>query len=266
MAVINSWVIRDVPLATFVEPITRKPFGYLSDVKTSDLTVSSETVYAKGGSGNPNIIGFNSNKQAKFNISNAVFDNTMIATQTGNPIVKGSKAIQQREILTIATNSATLTYTPVSTSGAIVAVFKREVDGSHGTELTFTATTVATGQYTHSSAKSLGFFTGDLANGEKIIVYYMTNTDATAQTITVSTNKFPSAFGLILDTIAKSPYDGKDYRVQFNIYLAKAEDNWTISMAADGEPSAHTMPIECLKQAGQDDYFTMTVFDGTALT
>ncbi|OPH47622.1 hypothetical protein BC351_10560 [Paenibacillus ferrarius] len=266
MAAINSWVIRDVPLATFVEPVTRKPFAYLSDVKTSDLTVSSDTVYAKGGSGNPNIIGFNSNKQAKFNISNAVFDNTAIALQTGNPIIKGAKAIQQREVLTVATNSATLTYTPVSTTGAIVGVFKRNPDGSHGAEITFTASTVATTQYTHSSSKTLGFFAGDFAAGEQVIVYYMTNTDALAQTIVVSTNKFPSAFGLVLDTVAKSPYDGKDYRVQFNIYLCKAEDNWTISMSADGDPSAHTMPIECLKQAGQTDYFTMTVFDGTTLT
>lgn len=266
MAAPNSWVIRDVPKATFVDVVTRKPLFYLSDLKTSQLDNSAETVYARGGTGNPKIVGFSSNREARIELSNAVFDNAAIAMMTGNNVLKGAKAIQQREVLTVTTNSATLTYTPVSPTGALIAVFKMNPDGSHGEELTFTSSTVATGQYTHATAKSIGFFAGDLPNNSKIIAYYNTNTDATAATITISADKFASSFGLVLDAIVKSPYDGKDYLAQINIYSAKAEDAWSISMAAEGDPSEHSMPIEILKQAGQTDMYTITLYDGSLLT
>ncbi|GFN32600.1 hypothetical protein [Paenibacillus xylaniclasticus] len=261
----NSWVIRDVPKMTFVDVSTRKPLFYLSDLKTSQLENTAETVYARGGTGNPKIVGFSSNREAKLNVSNAVFDNAALAMMTGNNVLKGAKPIQQRDVLVVNSNSATLKYTPANTTGAIVAVFKKNPDGSHGEEINYTSTTVATGQYTRT-AKVLNFFAGDLPNNSEIIAYYNTNTDATAQTITISSDKFAGSFGLVLDAVVKSPYDQKDYYAQINIWAAKMEDNWSIAMAADGDPSEHSMPIELLKQAGRDDLYTITLYDGNLLT
>jgi hypothetical protein len=48
MAAPNSWVIRDVPKATFVDVVTRKPLFWLSDLKTSGLDNTATTVYARG--------------------------------------------------------------------------------------------------------------------------------------------------------------------------------------------------------------------------
>lgn len=218
------------------------------------------------GTGNPKIVGFSSNREAKLNLSNAVFDNAAIAMMTGNNVLKGVKAIQQRDVLPVTTNTATLKYTPVSTTGALVAVFKYNADGTHGTELTYTSTAVATGQYSHTSAKSIGFFAGDIANGDQIVAYYNTNTDATAQTITISSDKFAGTFGLVLDAVVKSPFDKRDYLAQINISACKMEDNWSITMAADGDPSEHQMPVEILKPAGSADMYTITLLDGTLLT
>lgn len=53
MATPNSWVIRDVPKVTAVDVVTRIPLFYLTDLKTSGLENSAETVYARGGTGNP---------------------------------------------------------------------------------------------------------------------------------------------------------------------------------------------------------------------
>jgi hypothetical protein len=265
MAAPNSWVIRDVPKATFVDVVSRKPLFWLSDLKTSGLDNTAETVYARGGTGNPKIVGFSSNREAKVNLENAVFDNGALALMTGNPLWTGAKSVQQREVLIVASNSVSLQFTPSNGTGAIVAIYKSNPDGSHGTEINYTATTVATGQYSRA-AKVITFFAGELANGTKVIAYYNVNTDATAKTITISSDKFAGSFGLVLDAIVKSPFDQKDYLAQINIPSAKMEDNWSLTMAAEGDPSAHTMPIEILKQAGSTDFYTITLYDGTLLT
>lgn len=48
MAAPSQWVIRDVPKATFVDVVTRKPMFYLTDLKSSQLDNTAETVYARG--------------------------------------------------------------------------------------------------------------------------------------------------------------------------------------------------------------------------
>ncbi|MFD0587819.1 hypothetical protein ACFQZE_07375 [Paenibacillus sp. GCM10027627] len=265
MSAPNQWVVRDVPKATFVDVVTRKPYFWLQDLKTSGLENTAETVYARGGTGNPKIVGFSSNREARVNLENAVFDNSALAMMTGNSLWTGEKTVQQREVLAVSTNSATLNFTPSNGTGAIIAVFKENPDGSHGTEFTFTSTTLATGQYSRT-AKVLSFFAGDLTAGSKVIVYYNTKTDETAKTITVSSDKFAGSFGLVLDAIVKSPYDKKDYLAQINIPTAKMEDNWSLTMAADGDPSVHTMPIEILKPSNSNDMYTITLYDGTLLS
>jgi len=265
MAAPQQWFIRDVPKATFVNIATGKPMFYLTDLKTSGIENSGETVYARGGTGNAKLAGFSSNREAKINLESASFDNRAIALMTGNGLLTSSSPIWKREVLIVTTNAATLTYTPVSTTGALIAVFKMNADGTEGTELNFTASTVATGQYTHGSAKSLGFFSGDLANGSSIIVYYLTNTDATAQTITISSDKFAGSFKLILDAIVRGN-DKIDYLAQYEFPTVKMEDSFSFSMASEGDPSVFTMPIEVLRPQNSTTMYTMKIFDGGLLT
>ncbi|WP_217595304.1 hypothetical protein [Cohnella sp. GbtcB17] len=263
MTALNQWVIRDVPKATFVDVATRKPLFYLSDLKTSQLENTAETVYARGGSGNPKIVGFSSTRDAKITMSNAVFDNAALAMMTGNDVLKGVKAVQQRDVLEVSSDKATLNFTP-SGSGALVAVFKLNEDGTHGEEIEFASSTVAAGEYSRT-AKVLSFHASELADGAKIVAYYNTNTDSSAQTITISADKFAGSFGLVLDAIVKSPYDQKDYLAQIEIGAAKMEDNWNIQMQATGDPSEHSMPISILKRPGQQDLYKITLYDGSQL-
>lgn len=263
MAAPQSWVIRDVPRATFVEVDTRKPLFYLDNLKTSGLENSAETVYARGGTGNPKIVGFSSNREARLELENAVFDNAALAMMTGNNVVKGVATVGQREVLAVASDKVTVPFTPKGSK--IKAVFVRNPDGSHGEEITLADGVLDAGEYT-LSGKVITFDAGEFADGKEVIVYYDADTDATANTITISADKFAGSFGLLLDVIVKSPYDLKDYAAQIEVYTAKMEDSWSLSMAADGDPSVHTMPIEILKQAGRDDMYKMVIFDGDQLT
>jgi hypothetical protein len=48
MAIANRWAVRNVAKATFMNPTTDKMLTYLENLKSSDIQVSSETVYARG--------------------------------------------------------------------------------------------------------------------------------------------------------------------------------------------------------------------------
>ena len=48
MAIANRWAVRNVAKATMYHASTGKMVAYLENLKTSGLTTSSTTVYARG--------------------------------------------------------------------------------------------------------------------------------------------------------------------------------------------------------------------------
>ena len=59
----QRWGIRDAGIAHFYDLVTGKLVVSLPTLKTSGLEFTGETVYARGGYGNPKIIGFSSNRE-----------------------------------------------------------------------------------------------------------------------------------------------------------------------------------------------------------
>lgn len=257
----KQWAIRDVALATFFNIATGKALFHLQNLKTSGLENAAETVYATGGRGNARIVGFSSTRTATINLEDAVFTNEAIAMMTGNNLVTGAKEVYKRDVLTVATNKVTLSKTPV---GNPISVYELNADGSHGEELTKAASTVATGEYS-ITGKELTFFAGELPNGKQVVVYYKVTTDASAETITISSDKFAGSFKLILDCIVRDAFTKQDFAAQITVHNCKMEDSWSLSMAADGDPSTFTMPIEVLKPSTGTDMWTMTVYDEGAI-
>lgn len=254
----SQFVIREVALATFYSLENGKALFHLNNLKTSGLENAATTVYATGGRGNARIVGFSGTREATVNLEDAVFTVESLAMMTGNGVNTGIQNVYQRDVLTVATNKATLTKTPV---GELVSVYKLNPDGSHGMELTKSPGTVATGQYKLTAPKQLDFFAGDLADNSLVVVYYKIATDTTAKKIVVSSDKFAGSFRLILDCLVRDTYTQKDFAAQIEIHSAKMEDNWSFSMAADGDPSTFTMPIQVLKPTVGTDMWTMTVYD-----
>src|SRR5690606_21407970 len=117
----NRWAIRDAGIATFYSLTTGKPVVTLRTLKTSGLETTGETVYAQGGFGNPRLVGFSSNRQATVTLQDAIFDNKALAMLTGNDLVEGAKEVSRIETLTVSSNAAALSKTPV---GALVGVYK----------------------------------------------------------------------------------------------------------------------------------------------
>lgn len=252
----KQWAIRDVAKASFYSISTGKPITYLTNLKTSGIENSAETVYARGGTGNAKIVGFSSNREANIALENAVFTNEVIAMMTGNALVEGAQNIYKRDEKAVASNATALSKTPV---GDLIALYELNADGSHGQEFTKTASTLATGEY-DITGKDVTFFAGDLVDGATIVAYYYIATDITSQTITISSDSFAGSFKLVLDCIVKNTADKQDYAAQIIVHNCKMEDNWSISLAAEGDPAVHSIPIEVLKPDNGTDMYTMTMF------
>jgi hypothetical protein len=189
-----------------------------------------ETVYARGGRGNAKIIGFSTNRQASLKLQDAIFDNNAVAMLTGNDIVTGVKIVDRNEIQSVTSDTVTLTKTPV---GAIVSVYKLNVDGTNGTE--YTLGTPATNPTDYSvSGKVLTFHTS-VTNGTQFKIYYQVNTASDAKNIKITSDQFGKSFRVVIDCLVVDEYTKAAFEAQIRIPNAKFEDNFNLSFSADGK-------------------------------
>lgn len=257
----QRWAVRNVAKATFYDIATNKMLTYLENLKSSGIETSSETVYARGGDGNPKLIGFSSDKESKVNLSSAIFDNRAMALLTGNSIKIGAHPIYRREVLTVATAKATLPNTPKD--GKLLALYVLGADGVEDQELTLATDIVGSGEYSITSKDIT--VDSSVEDGTKLVAYYMVDSPASSQTITVSSDAFPSAFKLVMEVLITDFYTKLTYPAQIIIPSAKMEDNWALSFEPTGDPQALDLPIEILKPANSNDMWTMTIYDDKEL-
>lgn len=260
MAVPNQWAIREVANATFYNVTTGKAIVQLTNLKTSGLENMSEVVYVRGGRGNPKLIGFSSNREAKITLQDAVFTNEVIAMLTGSNFTTAATPVYVKEVLTVATNSVTLKNTPIGAATAsLISIYKENADGTHGAEITHD-TTLAAGKYTRN-AKTVTFDAADALNTTKVIVYYQTNTSATAKKISIQADKFAGSFLVVLDCVVRDNFTKTDAYGQAVINSAKLEDNWKIEMSSTGDPAVLDITLDVLKPANSTEMYTLTVYD-----
>lgn len=257
MAAPNRFAIREAAEATFWSLVTGKPIVTLRTLKTNGVETSGETVYARGGRGNSRLVGFSSNREARLNFEDAIFDMEALGMLTGNTVKSGVREVAKNEVIEIASNKASLSKTPV---GDLKAVYEVNPDGTNGTEIIKTDETVATGEYS-IAGKELTFFSGDYADKTKIRVYYIVETDETAKTVKVTSDAFGGTFRVTLDCLVRDEFTKKDYEAQLIVPNAKFEDNFSLEMAAEGDPAVVTLPMEVLKDPLSTDMWELVVYD-----
>ena len=259
-SIAKRWAVRNVAKATFYDITTGKLLTYLENLKSSDIQVTSETVYARGGDGNPKLIGFSSNKEVKVNLSSAIFDNRAMALLTGNNIVTAIATVYRREIVIVNNKKATLSKKPKD--GKLLALYVLGSDGVESTELTVGDTA---NENKYSISDKVITVHSSIADGTQLVAYFMVDTANTSQTITVSSDKFPAAFKLVMEVLVTDFATKALYPAQIVIPSAKMEDNWQFSFKPDGDPEPLNLPIEVLKPANSNDMFTLTIYDDNAI-
>ena len=256
MATPRQYAVREVALCTFYNITTGNPIVFLENLKTSGVENTGETVYSRGGRGNPKIVGFSGNREGKITLQDAVFTMAML---TGNNIVTGAQNVYKRETLIVASGlTVTLTKTPV---GDPIRVAELNTDGGDGT-VYVKDTVLGAGKYT-IAGKVVTFNTGDVIVGDKIIVYYKMATDATASRMLVTSDNFAGSFKVVLDCLVRDVLTKQDFAAQIIVHNAKMEDNWNFSFSADGDPSVLDIPLEILKPAVGTEMWEMVVFDNS---
>lgn len=252
----NRFAIRDVAKATFYSLKDDSIITYLDTLKSSGVQSKSETVYARGGSGNAKLLGFSSNKEATLTLEDALFSMEALSMLTGNDLVTGTKNVQFREVLTVASKTITLTKTPV---GNLKGLYVLAQDGANGNK--FTLGDPATNEDEYSIAAKIVTLHNTIADGTKIVAYYDVNTGADAKTIRVTSDAFPSSFKVVLDVLVTAYSDKQLYPAQLTVYNAKATDDWNFEMKPDGDPTPMSMPLEVLKAPDSTDMWSLTIFD-----
>jgi hypothetical protein len=248
----KQWTIQEIVDMTVLNTLNTEVYAKITDMKESSIEFAQENVYAMGGKGNVYISGFSHSKRVTGTATAAVFNNDLMGLITGTSVSTGAVTTSMSgDVLTVSSDAATTTYTAIGTEDAeIKGLFELNADGTFGTEYTQTASTVVTGEFTYDSGtKALGFFSGDIADGTEIIVFYDYTSGTGTQTITNDAGTFSATVRLELDAVVQDACSAVEYAAKIIVYKAKLQGSWSLGLAADGDPASLDVSWEGLRRS-----------------
>lgn len=213
------------------------PVLFLDTMKVTNFNQTGEQVYATGGRGNANLIGWDYNKEITLHIEDALFTPaSMSATfgaYEGNDFRKGvketnvldrtEKCIAKRSFIVPAGNS---NGTPSGADKTAQAVYY----DLNTMEPYQDGTPIAEGETFLKWTRSIAYEGGSLG-----------------KTIEISADKFPGTYKIVCDTFVRSKDTGADERFQIIINQAKMGSEQSIELSADGEPAVFSMDMTVLR-------------------
>lgn len=213
------------------------PVLFLDTLKVSNIEQTAEEVYATGGHGNSNLIGWDFNKEISVHFEDALFTPASLSATfgayEGNDFRSGvkdvtaldrtEKVIAKRNFIVPAGNS---NGTPSEAEQSAQAVY---ID-PHTMEPYPDGTPIAEGETFLKWTRSVAYEGNSL--GHKI---------------EISADKFPGTYKIVGDTFVRSYDDKTDQRFQFVIPEAKMGSEQTIELSADGDPVVFDMDITVMR-------------------
>lgn len=213
------------------------PVLFLDTLKVSTIEQTAEDVYATGGHGNSNLIGWDFGKAITLNIQDALFTpasmSAILGSYDGSDFRKGvketktidrsEKVIAPRSFIVPAGNQ---NGTPTEADKTAQAVY---ID-LNTMEPYPDGTPIAEGETYLKWTRSIAY------EGQSL-----------GKTIEISADKFPGTYKIVGDTFIKAKDTGEEQRFQFIVPQAKFQTEQTITLEADGEPSVFDMNMTVLK-------------------
>lgn len=213
------------------------PVLFLDTLKLSTIAQTAEEVYATGGRGNANLVGWDFGKSITLNLQDALFTPASMAATLGaydgNDFRKGvkdtkvidrtEKVIAKRSFIVPAGNQ---NGTPTEADQSAQAVF---ID-LNTMEPYADGTPIAEGETFLKWTRSVAY------EGQSI-----------GKTIEISADKFPGTYKIVGDTFIKNRDTGVDERFQFVVPQAKMQSEQTIELQAAGEPVVFDMNMTVLR-------------------
>lgn len=213
------------------------------------------------GLGNSKLVGFSSNREASLMLTDAIFDKYALEMLTGNLLSTAAKVIPYHETLvSSASDKLTLTKTPVlNSSSAITSLYKLNADGTNGTLYPLGVPASTPISYSISSKEIT--LAAATVEGTSFRAYYDVTTDATATTMSVTSDAFGGSFKVVLDVLVRDEYTKADYAGTLIIPNGKFEDNFSFGFEASGEPKPLDLKIEVLKDPLSVNMWQLVIHD-----
>lgn len=213
------------------------PVLFLDTLKVSTIEQTAQEVYATGGKGNANLIGWDYGKEITLNITDALFTPASMAaiygSYEGNDFRKGvkeTKKIDRMEKCTAKRSfivpAGNLNGTPSEADNTAQAVYYDPATMEPYAD----GTPIAEGEIFYKWTRSVAYEGNSLGN-----------------TIEISADKFPGTYKVVGDTFVRSKETGEDERFQFVIPQAKMNSEHTITLEAEGDPTVFEMSLKVLR-------------------
>ncbi|PWJ51106.1 hypothetical protein [Faecalicatena contorta] len=242
---------------------TNKPVIFFDTLKTSNIEVTSEKVYARGGKGNSKLITWELNKEGKLTIEDALLSPKSLELISGVATVTGAQTVYMRQtteydttgekpvdkgemypLTASASGVIELAYAPKENAASILVY---EADDDCGTPLSMTSATL--------SGKTL---TIDDAANKKVIVYYTFASGSTTETYVIDASHFSGTYKLVGNTVIRNRETSKDEAFQVVIPNLKWSSNLSLGFSAEGDPQPTSFECEILKAANSSTMIQMT--------
>lgn len=189
---------KEVMDVTLYDMETGRPVIFFDTLKTSEIAVTSEKVYARGGKGNNKLITWEINKEATLTIEDALISPKSLELVTGMATKVGAQSIQMRQdtIYENGVNKGDLYPLTASATGVIDLAFKPnetaanilvyDAEDDCGTPIAMADATLTDKELTVSAAAN-----------KKVVVYYTYQSEADTETYTVDATKFSGTYKLV---------------------------------------------------------------------
>lgn len=261
----NKFGAKEVLDCTLYDMATGRPVITFDTLKTSEIAVTTEKVYARGGKGNAKLLTWEINKDATLSISDALLSPKSLELVSGIATAVGVQTISMRQKTVwalddgIMSDKGDLFPLTANASGVITLAFAPKEAVAN--VLVYLATDDAGTPLDMAAATLVGTtLTVAATANKKVIVYYTYDSAATAETYVISSDKFASSYKLVGQTVVRSTVTGKDEAFQITIPNLHWSSALNLSFSADGDPSVQTFECEIQRDGSSTTMIQMVKY------
>lgn len=234
---------REVMNVVLLDYKTKVPYMRIDFANVSTTNFSANRVYAKGGWGAPNRVGFDGERTGTLQIDTQIMPAKLFALLSGKEIAK-TATILKREELVAAEGGLTLTETP---KAGTVQVFAASDD---------CGTPIADVQVAAKKATATG-----ITDDQNYVVYYYLEKTTGVQSVKFDADTFPKAFEIRGEMPFKTE-DEEEVMCDLTYFKAQPQATFNLAFQNTGDPTTVSITFDCY--ANQDgDIYDMTFEDGT---
>lgn len=226
---------REVMNLVLLDYSSKVPFLNIDFANVSTTNFTANRVYAKGGWGAPNRVGFDSERTGTLQIDTQIMPVKLFALLSGKEIGKMATVLK-REELKAAEGGITLTEEPKEGS---VQVFK--ADDDCGTPISDT------------SVESKKVTATGITDDQNYIAYYFTEKATGVQSVRFDASTFPRAFEIHGEMPFKTEND-EDVMCDLTYFKAQPQATFNLAFQNTGDPTTVSIIFDCYANKDGDIY------------